>query len=361
MATYGGAGQPAQSTFNYDALVATSLANYRKTLQDEISTSNVVFFELNKRGLWESRSGGLYIAEDLMYALSPMDSYSGYDVLPLTPTEGITQAQFDWRQVAGPISISGKEEKQNKQRIISLLDTKLKQATLGMQEGFAKHFLQGSLAGSGSDIRTPYTSPSNGSQSIDSLASLIRLDYTASATIGGINQNTYSWWRNNATESAATTMTAFLTEIDHMYNLCSRGPGGPPTVIWTDQTTYELLTQAYFLKHQFVSYIQDQNFPFEGLKYKKAYVVWDEFMCDPYSNSYAGAANTSTYGVMYFLNPQFMKIVYESETNFVSTPFQKPVNQDAKFCHILWMGNTTISNRRKFGVIGKIPRTLTAS
>ena len=32
--TYGPSGQPAASTFNYDALVAASLANYRKTLVD---------------------------------------------------------------------------------------------------------------------------------------------------------------------------------------------------------------------------------------------------------------------------------------------------------------------------------------
>ena len=96
--TYGAAGQPLQTTTNFDALFSASLANYRKTLTDNISTSNFFFHKMKEMGLWEGRDGGLYLVEDLMYALSPVDTYDGYDELPLTPTEGITQAQYQWRQ-----------------------------------------------------------------------------------------------------------------------------------------------------------------------------------------------------------------------------------------------------------------------
>ena len=76
MPTYGASGQPAQSTFNYDSLVATSLGNYRKTLIDNVSTTNVVFYELKNKGLWEGQDGGLFIAQDLMYALGSADFLS---------------------------------------------------------------------------------------------------------------------------------------------------------------------------------------------------------------------------------------------------------------------------------------------
>src|SRR5574339_81934 len=124
--TYGPSGQPAASTFNYDALVASSVANYRKTLVDNISSASAFF----KKVKWESRDGGLYLAEDLMYALAPTDTYEGYDELALTPTNGITQAQFGWSQASTPISISEKERKQNKHRIIDLVTAKIQQADI---------------------------------------------------------------------------------------------------------------------------------------------------------------------------------------------------------------------------------------
>jgi hypothetical protein len=50
---------------------------------------------------------------------------------------------------------------------------------------------------------------------------------------------------------------------------------------------------------------------------------------------------------------------YDEQTNFVATPFMKPINQDARVAHILWMGNMCVSNRRKQAIWAKLPRTLT--
>jgi hypothetical protein len=35
----------------------------------------------------------------------------------------------------------------------------------------------------------------------------------------------------------------------------------------------------------------------------------------------------------------------------------KPLNQDARVGHVAWMGNVTLCNRRKNGVMGSIDRT----
>jgi hypothetical protein len=354
--TYGSSGQPAQSTFNYDALVATSLANYRKTLQDNVSASNSFFKEIT----WRSEDGGLYVAEDLMYELTPVDSYEGYDELPTTPTNGITQAQFQWSQCATPIAISEKERKQNKHRIVNLVTSKIMQAEIAMKEFYPKAFLQGGMVnGSGSNLYTAYTSLVNGSTFVDPLGKLVYYEAAStwpSLSIGGIDQNTNSWWRNQSDESGATTATGFMNEILHMYNLCSKGPGGPPDLILCDQVTWELVHQAYRLYFQNTAK-EDGNFPFPNIKFFGSRIVWDEYVPDVSS----GTTSTATYGSMYFLNTKFFNCAYEAETNFVPTDFQRPTNQDAKFKHILWMGTVTMSNRRKHGVIGKIARTLTQS
>lgn len=354
-ATYGLSGQPSSATFNYDALVSTSLANYRSTLTDNVSSTNIIFHKLKSAGGWESCDGGLYIVEDLMYGLAPVDAYDGYDELPLTPTEGITQAQFQWRQLASPISISEKERKQNKHRIVNLIAAKLQQADIGMQEAWGKQFLQGSLSGSGSSLITPYTSPVTGAQSMDPIGLLIAYNTGASLEIGNINQSTAGneWWKNITKQSAATTFRGYLQELLNLKNSCSKSAGGGPNVALTDQISWELLSVAYYEVYR--TQVQEVgNYPFPVLKFQGVEISWDQYMPDVHN----GVANTDTKGSFYFYNTKFAKVRYESETNFVATEFQRPVNMDAKFKHILWMGNSTINNRRKFGVMGNIARTL---
>jgi hypothetical protein len=75
---------------------------------------------------------------------------------------------------------------------------------------------------------------------------------------------------------------------------------------------------------------------------------------------------TLTYGTAIFLNSKFFKIRYWPQRDFEllkdenGKGFVKPINGDSRIGHIGWMGNDTISNRRKHGVLAKIARTLTA-
>src|SRR3954470_16391260 len=133
---------PATSlTLNYDAILSTTLFNYRKTLEDAISTTNAFLFYLmkkNKGGYQVLGEIGDRMAMPLMYELGNADSYSGYDVLDTTPSDGITMAFFNWAQASVPISISGLEEKKNRgeEKLVSLLKAKTQQAELGLQDFF---------------------------------------------------------------------------------------------------------------------------------------------------------------------------------------------------------------------------------
>lgn len=356
MSTTFGASGPSQVITNLDALFATSMANYAATMEDQISESNALFYELKKSGMWETEDGGTYFGVDLMYELGSFDAYDAYDELPDNPMDGITQAIYEWRQGAAAISYSEKERKQNKKRLQNLVKTKIKQAEMGFIEGFNKAMLQGSVSQGGSSLITPYTSTANGALFIDPLPKIIDFDPTVSRVVGNINQNTYSWWRNRTKTATATTYGAFLMELENLYNTCSRGPGGTPTLMLCDQTTYELLNAAYY--QQFRTQLQsDANYPFENVRFKKMHVVYDQYVPDVYT----GVASTATYGSAYMINPKFMGMKVEAETNFSMTPFAKPPKGDSRLAHILFMGQLTTSNRRKLGVYGKIPRTLTAS
>ncbi len=344
-------------TLTYDALLSTTLFNYRRTLEDTISTANAFLFYLMKK----SNGGYKKVSElgdrmmlPLMYELGNADSYSGYDVLDVQPADGITSAFFTWAQAAVPISISGLERKKNRgeAKIIDLLESKTKQAEMGLQEFFNKRLLQGA---GGSTITTAYTSSINGSTFIDPLPLTVAYDPTTSTSIGQINQLTNPWWRNKTADgNSDTTYALFLKKLRHLRNDCSKGPGGPPDLHLATQGTAELYEAALAAAHRNPSY-QVADIPFDNVAFYGKPLTWDEFVPDAYSGTV-----TQTKGSWFMLNTKFWGIRVDKETNFAPTKFVTPENQDAMTSHILWLGAVGVSNRRKQGVYGRIDETISS-
>ena len=360
---------PAQSlTLNYDALLSTTLFNYQKEMVDQISTANAFLYTLMNK---ESEG---YVSEDnigdraqipLEYELQDADTYAGYDVITPTPIDGITSAFFPWTQMANTIMISGIEEKKNSSeaRLISLLESKTKQATGGFQTKFNKALIQGNGVNVASAVTTAYTSPDNGSVGFDPLGKSIGFDPTA-ATVGGIAASTNTWWQNKYYDMSSTaagsgsptpqvtTFAGFLKALRHLRNECSKGVGGAPNLFLANQGVYELYEASLASAHRNPSY-QTADIPFDNVAFYGKPIVWDEFMIDAKSGS-----TSITYGTIYMINTKFWQLKYHSGTNFVATPFQKALNQDAKSAMILWLGALCSSNRRKQGVGGGIDMTI---
>lgn len=378
--TFGSPTAPNNITTYLDSVFATSLANYRKTLIDNIGATNAILYDLIKSDAYESCDGGTYIAEELMYGLAPADSYSGYDDLSTQLTDGITQAQFEWRQVASPITYNTLEVTQNMHRLVALVKARITQSEMGLQENWAQAFLWG--AGTGS-LTTPRTSPVNGSFHVNPLPYLISFNTAGTdiigntaatgtaLTVGGIPESTNDWWQNHWGISAATTYSGFILELESMYNTCALGTGGPPTHMLMDQVTYQLFIHAYFSIYKANPDSLDMAYPFVGKKFLNAKIIMDDKVPDVYSNRPGTAVggvvrpSSMTYGSCFFVNAKFLKIRYLESRNWEmlkdenGNSFAKPINGDSRVGHMGWMGQTTLNNRRKHGVLGKIARTLT--
>jgi hypothetical protein len=348
---------PSSLTLQYDAILSTTLFNYRRNLVDAISTANAFLFYLMKKakdGYEEVTEIGQRMMMPLMYELGQTDSYSGYDTLDTTPADGLTSAFFDWRQSATPIAISGDEQKKNRgeAQIISLLKAKVKQAEIGAQTFFNQRLLYGA---GGSAITSAYTSAMNGSAFVDPLPLLVKYDPTSTTTIGNIDQGANLWWRNQFKNfSAVTTFAGFLAALRNLRNNCTKGPGGAPDLVIATQGVEELYEAALAAAHRNPSY-QVADIPFDNVGFYGKPMVWDEFVPDVHNGTV-----TQTKGSIFMLNTQFWGVKVDKETNFVPTPFQKPVDQDAKVAHILWYGAVGVSNRRKQGVGGNIDTAIAA-
>lgn len=368
MATVGGTTAPSTNTVYYDALLSTTLMAYSKTLYDNIFKESAFLAALRQYGGVKKQNGGERIALPLMYeANNTVKSYSDYDVIDTTPQDGITTAFYDWREIAGTITISRKEERQNagEGRLIDLLGAKLRQAELSMKEALNTQLLQGTISGA-------TFVPGNSAKDLNPLGWFLRklnaTDPTTGGNVGNIAGATYSWWRHktgvadsasidtgNSFALSVSTYAGLQIALKRMYNYCTRGGGGSPNLVVTNQETYEAYESGLGANVRY-SDTKMADMGFDTIKLRGATMVWDELVPDIDT----GTAAAATTGAAFFLNTEFYKLVIDSATDIVTTPFVEPENQTAKTAKILFMGNAAVSNLRKLGVLYAISKSIVA-
>ena len=299
---------------NFDNLLTTTLANYRKTLTDNVFTARPLTYTLMEKGRIRMLNGGTKVVEPLIYGLNDtVGSYSGYDSIALTPQTGISAAEFEWRQYAASISISGIEEAKNNgdAEIINLLEAKIMQAEESMREGFNTMFFSDGTGNSSKDW--------NG---LDNL-----VDNTG--TVGNIDSSTYTWWKSYK-EDTAGALT--LAQMATAYNSVSVGNDHPDTLL-TTQTLFEKYESLLQPQLRYTD-TKTADAGFQNLLFKAAPVMYD---------------TGCTAGTFFFLNSKYLTLVGHSDKWFSQTSFISPEDTDARYALIMCYGNLTVRNRAKQG------------
>lgn len=302
---------------NFDALLSTTLANYRNQLTDNVFTARPLTYMLMEKGRIRMLNGGTKIVEPLIYGQnSTVASYSGYDTISLTAQDGISAAEYDWKQYAASIAISGIEEAKNngEQEIINLLEAKIMQAEESMREGFNQMFFGDGTGNSGKNW--------NG------LGNIVE----SGNTVGGINSaggQGNDWWRSYEENTAGALTLAYMNTA---YNSVSVG-NDHPDVVLTTQTLFEKY-EALLQPQLRYTDTKTADAGFQNLLFKAAPVMYDVH---------------NTAGVVYFLNTKYLTLVGHSGKWFQQTEFVRPENLDARYALIMCYGNLTCRNRAKQG------------
>lgn len=310
------------ATINIGEIVATTLRNRSGQLKDNVLNHNALFQRLNTKGNVKPVDGGREIVEELEYAENGTAGwYSGYEVLDTTPQEVFDAATFDWKQLAGTVTISGLEQIKNsgKEAIINLLEKRIKNLEKTLMNSAAT---------------AVYADGTTDTKSLGGLQLLVADDPTASATIGGINQSTYSFWRNQYSAAAATSSGNILSRMNSMWLSCIRGTD-KPDIIAADSTMYTHYEGA-LQQFQRFSDAKMAEAGFESLKYKTADVVYDDQCISKH---------------MYFLNTDYLYLRPHTQRQFVPLNDRDSINQDAMVIPVVWAGNMTCSNRSLQGVV----------
>jgi hypothetical protein len=306
----------------WDALLTTTLANYRQTLVDNIFDDYPFLSYINGKlgkamrggSIKRTVNGGESIVEHLLYEMNgTVKSYSGAETLDTTLQEGMTIARYTWKQYAVSIGITGLEKRNNngEAAMINLLTAKTKQAEMSLRDRMSVDAF-----GDGTG---------NNSKNLTGLSALI----SATITLGGISPTTYTWWVPTVTSTASFAASG----IDNMrttFNSVTFG-NDKPDAIFTTQTIYEYYEKALQPQERFQSNsVADAGFM--NLTFKGVPIMFDR---------------DCTSGKMYFLNSNALSFVVHSDADFATGPFVTPENQDVSTAMVIFQGNLTTNNRRK--------------
>ena len=265
--------------------------------------------------------GGTQINVPLMYGMNDTaKSYSGYDLIDITPQDGISAAEYDWAQYAVSISISGIEEFQNsgEGRLIGLLEAKIKQSELSVVDKLAEDMFATS-------------------QTTGALNSLyLMVSDAGTGTIGGIVSGTHTWWKNYFV-SGASTSVAYENIIPKTFDAilnASKGNDRPDIGI-TSSAVFLALESQLVKTINFLPGMKNQktaDVGFDNYRIKGTTIMYDE---------------NATSAQIYLLNTKYIQLVTGAGKDFVMTPWVKPNDGDYKTCMILWYGNLVCSNRAR--------------
>ena len=310
---------------NLSEIVTTTLRNRSGKLADNVTNNNALLNRLNKKGNVKPVDGGRTIVQELDYQENgTFKRYSGYETLDISPSEVFSAAEFDWKQGATSVSISGLEELQNSgsERVIDLLESRIKNAERTMANNVSNDLYSDGTA--------------SGGKQIGGLQHIIA-DAPSTGTVGGINRATYSFWRNYAYDSttdggAAATSALIQGYMNQVWLNITRGSDRPDLIV-ADNNYFKLYLESL----QSIQRIASDDMAsagFTSLKYMDADVVFD--------GGYGGDAPANH---MYFINTDYLAWRPHKDRNMTPlNPDRFSVNQDAMVKLIAFAGNLTVSN-----------------
>lgn len=306
---------------NVTDIVATTIESRSRKLADNVSKNNALLSRLQQRGNTRTVSGGSLIFEELTFAENGnVGWYSGYDLLPVAAQDVISSAQFDFKQAACPVIISGLDELRNsgEEAFIDLMEGRIKVAEASMMNLLAQGVYSDGTAAGGKQIT--------------GLNAAVPVN-PAVGVYAGIDRAAWNFWRSKSTTAgAALTPTTIQGAFNDMWAQLVRGSDRPDLIVVDNfmWSTYMASLQAI---QRFTS-PNSAKLGFPSIQYMDADVVLD--------GGIGGFAVTRT---AYFLNTKYLFWRPHADRNLVplSPSRRYAINQDAEVAILAFCGNLTCS------------------
>jgi hypothetical protein len=288
---------------------------------------------LQQKGNVNPFSGGNVILQEIMYndtTTNNASSYSGYEVLNISPDSPISAAQYSITQYASSVTMSGLEMLQNssKEAIIDLLDGRMQ-----VSEARLLNKISGDLYLDGTG---------NGGKNITGLGASIP-DVATSGVYGGIDRANWTFWRPTVTSGTTVTALNIQGLMTSTAIQLVRGTDKADLII-ADNNFYSLYVQSLQAIQRITSE-ESGAAGFASLKFYGGGTSADVVLG-------GGVGGQATANHMFFLNTDYIFFRPHKERNFVPIGGERQaINQDAVVKLIGWAGNLTCSNQQLQGLL----------
>lgn len=315
---------------NVSDIIATTIESRTKAIADNVTKNNALLARLEQRGKIKTVSGGSKIFQELSFAENGNAGwYSGYDLLPVAAQDVISAAEFEFKQAACPVTISGLDMLKNsgKEAFIDLLEGRVAVAEATMANLLAAGIYSDGTAAGGKQI--------------EGLNKAVPVA-PATGVYGGIDPATWTFWRNYANDLAAAQLTSAL--IQGQWNLAwanlVRGADRPDLIV-VDGNVWQVYLASLQAQQRFTG-TETASLGFPTIKYMDADVVLD-----------GGIGGFCPANTAFFLNTKYLHYRPHANRNMVPLAPNKryAINQDAEVQILAWAGNMTCSGRQFQGRI----------
>ena len=237
--------------------------------------------------------------------------------MPVGVSDVISAAEFDIKQAAVPVVMSGLEMLQNagKEQMIDLMEARMEVA-----EDTMSNLIATSIYSDGTGA---------GGKEITGLDAAIPLDPTT-GVYGGIDRATWTFWRSKVRDVADTA--TLQADMNGLWAQLVRGTDRPDLIVM-DNVVWEAYVASLQAQQRFTdASVGDLGFP--TLKFMGCDVVLD-----------GGIGGACPAGTAFFLNSKYLHYRPHANRNMVPLSPNKrvSVNQDAEVQIMAWAGNLTCS------------------
>lgn len=296
-----------------DAALATSIADYSKTVTDNVYNANVVLKQLNERK--RTINGGVSV----VYTLIKGDQNNGgfylaSTQLNTTQSDQETLVEYRWQNLYEPVQLTRDEERINsgdEHKIIDLAGEKIQRAELAISKR----------------AEQAMSTPTANANNLSDLETLV-----ATGTFGTIAGATDTFWQSTVTTSGSFAAQGLTDLTTAEYAVASSATSDNVTIHLTNKTNFQRFEATRLPLERISNGNLTANAGFKNLTFKGTPVVYGNFIGS---------------GLWFGLNMNYVDYNVDSETDFAMTPFMMPVNQTVKVAFILHRTTGPVTNNRR--------------
>lgn len=294
-------------------VLSTSLADYSKTLTDNVYNANEIlkFAKSRKRLI----NGGLSIVYPIIKNKQDDGGfYLGADVLNNTQGNDTTLVEYRWQNAYQPIQISRDEERQNsgdQHKILDLVGTKISLAEKGMADM----------------LEQAISTPTGDANYLNDLETIV-----GTGVLGSLDGSSDTYWQSTVTTSGAFATQGLTDMTTATYAVSGASAIENPTHYVTNKTIFQRFEQTRLPMERISNGDLSANAGFVNLTFKGKPLFY---------GNYIGS------GLLFGLNANYIDFNVDTETDMITTEFLMPTNQTVKVAYVLFRGNLVTNNRRR--------------